>query len=259
MKEFARTLGLVAGNTVRELIRNKLLYNLVIFAVLLIASSMFVAQLTIGQWDRIILDMGLAAIEVAGVLVAVLIGVGLVAGEIDRRTIFPTLAKPLARSGFLLGRYLGLVSMLAVTVVIMFAVLAVVLRLAEYGVSSTAAAAALLIFVELALIAAAAMFFSSFTTPVLASAFSLCLFLIGHLVSDLRLFRERSHSPLARAVTGVAYKVLPNLELFNLKSQAANELPLAAGFLPAAALYGVAYTAAVLFLAVAIFRSRDLK
>jgi ABC-type transport system involved in multi-copper enzyme maturation permease subunit len=259
MREFARTLALVAGNTIRELIRNKLLYNLLIFAVLLIASSMFVAQLTIGQWDRIILDMGLAAIEVSGVLVAVLIGVGLVAGEIDRRTIFPTLAKPLTRGGFLLGRYAGLLSMLAVTVLIMFAVLAVVLKLAGYGISATAAAAALLTFIELALVAAAAMFFSSFTTPLLASAFSLCLFLIGHLVSDLRLFRERSQNPLARALTGVAYRVLPNLELFNLKSQAANELPLPAGFVSAAALYGSAYAAAVLFLAVAIFRRRDLK
>jgi Cu-processing system permease protein len=259
MMEFARTLGLVAGNTVRELIRNKLLYNLVIFAVLLIASSMFVAQLTIGQWDRIILDMGLAAIEVSGVLVAVLIGVGLVAGEIDRRTVFATLAKPVARSGFLLGRYLGLVSMLAVTVVIMFAVLAVVLKLADYGVSATAAAAALLIFIELALVAAAAMFFSSFTTPVLASAFSLCVFLIGHMLTDLRLFRERSQNPVARAVTAVFYRVLPNLELFNLKTEAANQFPLPAGLVWTSALYGCAYAAVVLFLAVAIFNRRDLK
>jgi ABC-type transport system involved in multi-copper enzyme maturation permease subunit len=259
MREFARTLTLVAGNTVRELVRNKLLYNLLVFAVLLIASSMFVAQLTIGQWDRIILDMGLAAVEISGVLVAALIGVGLVAGEIDRRTIFPTLAKPVARGSFLLGRYLGLVSMLAVTVVIMFAVLAVVLRLADYSVSATAAAAALLIFIELALVAAAAMFFSSFTTPLLASAFSLCLFLIGHLLTDLQLFRERSHNQIARALTAVMYRVLPNLELFNLKSQAANELPLPAGFVSTAALYGCAYAAAVLFLAVAIFNRRDLK
>jgi ABC-type transport system involved in multi-copper enzyme maturation permease subunit len=254
-----RAVALVAGNTLRELVRNKLLYNLLIFAVLLIASSMFVAQLTIGQWDRIILDMGLAAIELSGVLVAVLIGVGLVAGEIDRRTIFPILAKPLSRSGFLLGRYAGLLAMLGVTVFIMFAVLAGVLRMAAYGISATAAAAALLIFVELSVIAAIAMLFSSFTTPVLASAFSLCLFLIGHLLPDLRLFRERSPNGLARTVTGVLYRVLPNLELFNLKSHAANELPLPAGLVPAAALYGCAYAGAVLILAVAIFRWRDLK
>ena len=136
MKELLRGVGLVAGNTVRELVRSKLLYNILVFAVLLIASSMLVAQLTIGQWDRVILDMGLAAIELSGLLVAVLIGVGLVAGEIDRRTIFPTLAKPVARGTFLIGRYAGLLAILAIDLVIMLAVLTAVLRAAEYRLTA---------------------------------------------------------------------------------------------------------------------------
>ena len=121
MTDSLRASWIIAGNTVRELVRSKLLHNLIFFAVLLIASSMFVAQLTIGQWDRVILDMGLAAIELSGVLVAVLIGVGLVAGEIERRTVFPTLARPLSRGAFLLGRFLGLFAMMAVSVVLMMA------------------------------------------------------------------------------------------------------------------------------------------
>lgn len=257
--EFLRAVALLAGNTMRELVRSKLLYNLLIFALLLIASSMFVAQLTIGQWDRIILDMGLATIELSGVLIAVLIGVGLVAGEVDRRTIFPTLAKPVARGAFLLGRYLGLLAMLAVNVAIMMAALGVVLKAATYGVSATAAAAALLILVEFAVIAAAAMFFGSFTTPVLASAFSLAFFLIGHLLADLKAFRERSQSGLAKGVTGVVYQVLPNLELFNLKSQAANGMPAPAGFTSSALLYGFVYAAILLLLAIGVFSRRDLK
>jgi ABC-type transport system involved in multi-copper enzyme maturation permease subunit len=250
---------LIAMNTVRELLRNKLLYNLLLFAVLLIASSLFVAQLTIGQWDRIILDMGLAAAEIAGVLVAVVIGVGLVAGEIERKTIFPTLAKPLARGAFVCGRYVGLAFMLAVNVAVMTCSLAVVLRVAGYGISQTAAAAALLIFVELLVVSAGAIFFASFTTPILASAFALSLFLIGHLVSSLRLFAERTKSGLARTLTLAAYRVLPDLELFNLKSQAANELPVPHGATITAALYGAAFAAAFLLLAIAVFSRRDLK
>jgi ABC-type transport system involved in multi-copper enzyme maturation permease subunit len=257
--EFIRAVTLLAGHTLRELIRSKLLYNLLIFALLLIASSMFVAQLTIGQWDRIILDMGLAAIELSGVLIAVLIGIGLVAGEIDRRTIFPTLAKPVSRGAFLLGRYLGLLVMLGINVLIMMAALAAVLSAATYGVSATAAAAALLIFVELGVVAAAAMFFGSFTTPVLASAFSLAFFLIGHLLADLKAFRERSESGLAKSVTGALYHLLPNLELFNLKSEAANGLPAPAGFTSSAALYGCVYAATLLLLAIGVFSRRDLK
>ena len=259
MNEFFRGLALVAANTVRELVRNKLLYNLLVFAVLLIASSFLVAQLTIGQWDRIILDMGLAAIEISGVLVAVLIGVGLVAGEIDRRTVFPTLAKPLTRGGFLLGRYAGLLAMLAVNVVIMMAVLTAMLRIADYQLTRVVVAAAFLILLELAVMAATAMFFGSFTTPVLATAFSLSLFLIGHLLGDLQAFGERTHSGLARALATAAYRLLPDLELFNLKSLASNELPLPPGLTSTATLYGVAYTGVLLVLAVTIFRARDLK
>ncbi len=259
MTEFFRALRLIGANTIRELVRNKLLYNLLFFAVLLICSSMFVAQLTIGQWDRVILDMGLAAIELSGTLIAVLIGVGLVAGEIERKTVFPTLAKPVPRAGFLLGRYAGLLAMLAFNVLIMMVALATVLRAAEYNMSSTVMQAAFLIFLELALLAAAAMFFGSFTTPVLASAFSLALFLIGHLLGDLKLFRERSHSGLAKTLTGIFYRTLPDLEMFNLKSQAANELAAPTGYTTAATLYGLAYAALLLLLATAVFGRRDLK
>ncbi len=163
------------------------------------------------------------------------------------------------RSAFLLGRYLGLIAMLGANVLLMMAALAAVLRAADYSVTATVAAAAFLIFLELCLLAAAAMFFGSFTTPVLATAFSLSFFLIGHLLTDLRAFRERSHSRLAQVVTGAFYRVLPDLELFNLKSQAANNLPLRPGFVSNSTLYACAYAAMLLLLAMAVFARRDLK
>jgi len=254
-----RSVRVIALNTVRELLRNKLLYNLLFFAVLLIASSIFIAQLTIGEWDRIILDVGLAAAELSGVLIAVLIGVSVVAGEIERKTIFPTLAKPLSRAAFIGGRYAGLSAMLAVNVAVMTLSVAVVLRMAGYSLSRIAAAAALLIFIELLVMAAAAIFFSSFTTPILASAFSLALFLIGHLVGSLRVFADKTKSSAARAVTLAAYRVLPDLDLFNLKAQAANALSVPAGVAWSATVYGLAYAALFLLLAIGIFSRRDLK
>jgi Cu-processing system permease protein len=259
MNSLLRIPYLIAGNTVRELVRSKLLHNLLLFAVLLIGSSMFVAQLTIGQWDRVILDIGLAAIELSGVLVAVLIGVGLVAGEVERRTVYPTLARPVTRGAFLMGRFLGLYAMLSVSVVLMMSVLAGVLRLAGYGLTRSAAIAALLILLELAIMAGAAILFGSFTRPILASAFSLSVFLIGHLLGDLKAFQQRSHSEVVKALTGAMYRLLPDLELLNLKSLASNELPLPPGLAPAAAFYAAAYAAGLLVVAVTIFSRRDLK
>jgi len=259
MSSFLNQLFVLSGNTLRELVRSKLLYNLLIFAVLLIGSSMFVAQLTIGQWDRIILDMGLAATQVVGLLIAVLIGVGLVAGEIDRRTIYPTLARPISRATFLLGRYAGLLLVLLINVLVMLGVLALTLHLAGYGVSKIALEAVLLIFVELSLLAAAALFFGSFTTPMLAAAFSLALFLIGHLLGDLRAFGQRSHSDAAKLATGIAYRLLPDLSLLDLKAMAASELTVEWHAVWTGAVYGLCYAALLLALAIIVFRRRDLK
>ena len=249
----------IAGNTLRELARSKLFYNLLVFSALLIGASMFIAQLTIGGWSRIILDMGLSAIEGVGVLLATLIGVGLVAGEIERRTIFPTLAKPLSRATFLLARFAGLALVLAANVALMLGVLALTLRMASSWFSAATFPAALLILIELWLVAALAMFYASFTTPTLAVAFCLSTFLVGHLVSDLRLYGDRSKSGLAKTVTTALYRALPNLELLNLKAQAANDLPVPEGFLADSAMYGLIYALAVLLLAIATFRRRDLK
>jgi ABC-type transport system involved in multi-copper enzyme maturation permease subunit len=259
MQATLRVTLLLAGNTVRELVRSKLLYNLLVFAVLLIGSSMFVAQLTIGQWDRIILDMGLAAIEVSGLLTSVLIGVGLLTNEIDRRTVLPTLAKPVSRAAFLVGRYLGLLSVLVVNVLVMLGVLAGVLHLTGYALAPVAFQAALLLFIELTLLSALAVFFASFSTTMLASGYALSMFLIGHLLSDLKAFGERSHSEVTKAFTHFLYLLLPDLELLNLKAHAASGLAVPwAGVLWAAA-YGLAYSLVVLLLSITIFSRRDLR
>src|SRR6267378_1707378 len=222
---------IIAGNTVRELVRSKLLYNLLIFAVLFVTGSLLVAQLTVGNWDRIILDMGLGALEVAGGLMAIVIGVGLFA---------------------------GLVLLLVVNAVVIVAVLRAVLWLARYPLSTTALQAAALLCVEFAVLAALAVLFASFSTPILAGSYALALFFIGHLLPDLSVFAEKSHSSAARTLARGFYLLLPDLELLNLKSHASNKLPVAAEYVAHAAGYGLAYAAVVLGLAILIFSRRDL-
>ncbi len=248
----------IAGNTVRELVRGKLLYNLLLFTALFVAGSLLVAQLTIGNWFRIILDMGLGAMEVAGALLAIVIGVGVVAGEIQRKTILPTLAKPVSRWAFCLGRFLGLVFLLTVNGAVILLVLRVVLGLAGYTLNATALQAAALLCVEFAVLAAVAVLFASFSTPILAGSYAFAFFFIGHLLPDLRTFAERSRSGAARTVAQAFYHLLPNLELLNLKSHASNELPVTAAYAWSAAGYGMAYAAVALALAILIFSRRDL-
>ncbi len=248
----------IAGNTVRELVRGKLLYNLLLFAALFVAASLLVAQLTVGNWVRIILDMGLGALEVAGALMAIVIGVGIVAGEIQRKTILPTLAKPVPRWAFCLGRYAGLVLLLVLDAVVIVALLRAVLWLAGYGLDVVALQAATLLCVEFAVLAAVAILFASFSTPLLAASYAFAVFFIGHLLPDLRTFADKSKSAPARAFARAFYALLPDLELLNLKAQAANLLPVRAAYVWRAAGYGIAYAAAVLAIAILIFSRRDL-
>ncbi|HEY2031961.1 MAG TPA: ABC transporter permease subunit [Myxococcales bacterium] len=249
----------LSWNTVRELVRSKLLYNVVIFAALLLGSSLFVAQLTVGEWHRIIIDQGLAAAELGGGLIAVIVGVNLVAGEIDRRTIFPTLAKPVTRGAFVAGRYLGLVLVLCANAVLMLGLLAILVRLAGESIDAVTVQAMFLILIELMLLAAIAVFFGSFSTPMLAGGFSLALFLIGHMVSDLRAFGERSKSSAAHGAAAFFYRLLPDLELLNLKTNAANRAPVSASYVATSAAYGLAYAAALLIASGIVFSKRDLK
>ncbi len=248
----------IAGNTVRELVRSKLLYNLLLFAALFVAGSLLVAQLTIGNWVRIILDMGLGALEITGALIAIVIGVGIVAGEIQRKTILPTLAKPVPRWAFCVGRYAGLLLLLVVDAVVVVALLAAVLRLAGYRMETTVLQAVALLCVEFAVLSAVAVLFASFSTPILAASYAFAIFFIGHLLPDLRLFADKSRSAAARSFARGFYALLPDLELLNLKSQAANLMAVSPAYVWRAAGYGVAYAAVVLALAVFIFSRRDL-
>jgi ABC-type transport system involved in multi-copper enzyme maturation permease subunit len=250
---------LVAANTIREHVRSKLFYNLLVFSLLIIAGSYLLATLTIGQWGRMITDVGLACMQLAGALISILLGIGLVAGEIDRRTLYVTLAKPLRRWEFLLGKYLGLSGTLALNLVVMYLAVVLVLFSAEWEPNLSMTWAAALILVELAVLSAFAVFFSTFTTTTLAAVFSLALFFIGHLTQELNTLAERSTSETAKWLVAALYRTLPNLELFNLKSHAADLLPVPAGYVTTAMLYGVLYAAMALVAAAFVFQRRDFK
>jgi ABC-type transport system involved in multi-copper enzyme maturation permease subunit len=262
----------VALNVFRESVRDKVLYNLVFFAVLLIAASYLLSQLTAGQDVKIIKDLGLAASSLFGLFIAVFIGIGLVWKEVERRSIYSLLSKPLRRRDFVLGKYLGLVFTLLVNLAIMTAALYLVLAYYDWtspeSLSRTWEAPAVdpalleafaLIFVELMLVTAIALFFSTFSSPLLSAALTFSLFIIGHFNADLKHFESVVASPVAAWVARALYYLLPNLAPFDIKSQVVHGQPVAAGYLLLTSAYGFVYIAALLVAAAAIFSRRDFK
>ena len=252
-----RSIIVIALNTFRENLRDKILYSLLIFAALLMGASILLGALTIAEQEKIIADMGLASINVIGVIIAIFVGIGLVSKEIERRTIYTILAKPISRSQFILGKYLGLVITLGVNLVIMFDVFLLTLWMTQVPITMVLVQAVALMMVEFLVVTATALFFSTFSTPTLSAALTLGLYFIGHLTSDLKTLAEKSSSEVTKVVMTVLYYLCPNLEVLNIKGQAVSGVSLAWSYQLSATLYGLLYASLLLAGAAAIFQKRD--
>jgi ABC-type transport system involved in multi-copper enzyme maturation permease subunit len=250
---------ILAYNTFREAIRDKVLYSLIFFAVLMVGLSVILDNLTIGEPTKIIKDFGLASIEIFGVLIAIFVGIGLVYKEMERKTIYNILSKPIHRYQFILGKYLGLVLTLLVEALTMSIALFSILYFYEGKITVTLFPAIGMIYVALMILTAFALLFSSFSTPILSGLFTLSFFIIGHLTPDLLVLGEKADSRFLHYLTKALYYVIPNLEYFNIKGQVVYNLPLEKGYLFLASLYGLFYIVIILLLSMAIFQNRDIK
>jgi ABC-type transport system involved in multi-copper enzyme maturation permease subunit len=251
------TITVIARNTFKEAVRDRVLYLLLFFAAVSILFARVLALLTVGDRVKIIKDIGLASISLFGALMAILIGTGLVYKEIEKRTIFTLLSKPLRRHEFLLGKFLGLVLTLAVLLAAMSLIFLALVLVHTGTIEWNLLLAVLYIFFELILITAVAILFSSFSTPILSSLFALAFYLIGHFSWSLETLLKKIPAGATRTFLLIIYTLLPDLENFNIKSEVVHGLPVAGAHLLYSAAYGLVYTAFILGLAIVIFRRRD--
>ena len=267
-----RPISWIAVNVFKESVRDRVPYNLALFAVLLIAASFLIGQLTAGQDVKIIKDLGLAAIAVFGLFIAIFIGIGLVSKEVERRSIYSLLSKPISRPQFIVGKYAGLVLTLAVNVAVMTVALYVVLGYLAYiqtpaaraawdapGVDPRLLEAIGLIFIELMIVTAIALFFSTFSTPLLAAGLTFGLFIVGHFNADLKNFDKIVDSRPAVWVARGVYHTLPDFSAFDIKTEVVHGLPVAGGYIASTVGYGFAYITALLVVSVLVFARRDFK
>src|SRR6266508_4984934 len=217
----------IARNAFREAVRDRVLYNLIVFALLLIAGAIFLGELSAGQEAKIIVDLGLSAILLFGVFISIFVGVGLVFKEIERRTLYAILSKPIGRGEFLFGKYLGLCLTLLVNVAIMGAGLSLALLYVKRGWDPLVLRiwpAILLIYIELMLLTGVAMLFSAFSSPALSALLTFFVFVIGHFSADLKMLANSMASSPTRWFFAGLYYLLPNLANYNAITIAAHGL-----------------------------------
>ncbi len=252
----------VALNTFREAVRDRVLYNLILFALLMIAAAVLVGQISIGIEHVVIINLGLAAISVFGLVMAIFIGVGLVYKEIDRRTLYGLLSKPVRRWEFLLGKYLGLVFTLLVNTSLMALGLAAALAYVSrtfLRADLYALVAVYFILLELAVVTALALLFSCFSTPMLSTVCTLGIYIAGVFSPDMRSLGAMAGSRTLEAVTAALYYLLPNFHNFNVTAAVAHGKAIPASLVAQNTLYAALYIILLLLPASAIFSRRDLK
>lgn len=266
-----RVIVQLAWHAFRDAARGRVLYVLVPFAALPIGAAWLSGQLTAGQDVKIVKDLGLTAAALCGLFTAVVLGVSLLAGEVERRSVYTLLAKPVRRHEVVLGKYAGLVLALVVNI----GVLAIVLYGALAFVAATESAearrgweapavdpalltACFLILVQLLVVAAAALFFTTFSSPALAAAMTLGLYVGGHFNADLRALEEVVGPGLAASLaTGVSF-VLPSLAPFNVTAEVVHAQPVPPGYVALTTATGLVYVALFLGGAMLVFSRRDL-
>ncbi len=254
--------GVVAINTFREAVRDRVLYNLVFFGLMMMGAAILVGQVSIGINRLVIINLGLSAISVIGLVMAVFIGVGLIYREMEKRTLYSLLARPVQRWQFLAGKYAGLL----LTLLLNTSFMTIGLAAALYYVGRpfvradlTALVAIYFILLELALVTAIALFFSCFSSPMLSTLFTLAIYVTGIFASDIRDFGALTKSPAVQAFTRALYYVVPNFHNFNAIAAAGHGERVPLALVWQNTLYAIVYASVVLVAASAVFARRNLK
>lgn len=254
-------IGYIATNTFREAVRDRVLYNLIAFALLLSGAAIFIGQISIEIEKLVVINLGLSAVSLFGVVIAIFIGIGLVSKEIEKRTLYTVLSRPVRRWEFIVGKFFGLAGTLVVNAACMaVGVFAALLYVAHKFVGSDAQilVAVYFIILQFLIICSLAILFSSFSSPLLSAVFTFALFVIGSFAEDLRGFAAMTHGITRWLATGAAYLV-PNLSALNVITRVAHGETVPTPLIVNNTLYALTYAAMAICGAVLIFDRRNLK
>jgi ABC-type transport system involved in multi-copper enzyme maturation permease subunit len=254
-------IGAIAFNTFREAVRDRVLYNLIVFAFLMIGASLLLGQITIGVERQLLINLGLTAISIFGVLIAIFIGIGLVSKEIDKRTLYTVLTRPVQRWEFIVGKFFGLVGTLIVNAALMTFGFFVALLYLVHGLEHSDVsilAAVYFILLQFMMVTAIALLLSSFSTPIESAVLTFAIFVVGSFGEDLRGFAEATHGKTHYLLMTVSY-LIPNFSALNSIASVAHGNPIPGHLILLNTAYAVLYAGGAVCAASLIFQNRNMK
>lgn len=246
-------------NTFREAVRDRILYIMLVFGILLIVSSRLLVPLSLGQQQKIVRDMGLAMISLFGALIAILTGAQLVHKELERKTIYTIISKPIRRFEFILGKYLGLLLTLLGVVAIMTAGFFALVFWVDHTLSPALLKAIGFTYLELMVVTAVALLFSTFSTPILSAVWTFLIYALGHLSGDLKLLAQNLPTRGGKSLLLFLYYIVPNLENFNIRGPVVYNEPITLRYTVFVLAYTLLYAVIVLAITALVFRRREFR
>lgn len=248
----------LAKFTVRGYLKERILLVVLLFGFLLMAASYVLSPLAVGAQQKIVIDIGLGSVSIFGVLLIVLLGAGSLYQEKERGILKTLLVKPITRADYILGKYSGMVATVAMVMALMSAIYLGFMAISGAPFSANVFWSLYLSLLEAAVVTSVLTLFASFSSPILSSFFTICVVVSGHMSGDLLEFANRFGGPVIKAFARVAFYTLPNLGLFNIRSEAVHGLPLPEGFIYAVTIYGLFYAGVLLYLSAVIFRRKEI-
>ena len=249
----------IANQTFTEARRNRVFYSLFLFAMVVVLNAVIFTEVTVTTMDRVLKDTGLAAINLFALALTIFTGVGIINREIDRKSIYTVLAKPIGRLGYILGKYLGLLAIILITSGAMFLSLLLVMKGYKTDIRAGIFLGYLGVLLEVMVLGAIAVLCSSFTTSFISAFICGAIYICGHISTEFLRAVRHSDSALRRHLGEALYYVLPNLERFNFKYQATYDQTVSGRALGLVVLFALAYVAAALTAAVVVFDRRDFR
>jgi ABC-type transport system involved in multi-copper enzyme maturation permease subunit len=254
-------LSAITWNTFREAVRDRVLYNLVFFVLLLVASAPLISQISIGVEKLMLVNLGLSSISLIGTVIAILVGIGLVSKEIEKKTLYTILSRPVRRWEFVAGKYLGLLLTLVVNAALMTVGFYLAILIFMGGLHRADAGLLVAIYfivLQFMMMVALTLLFSTFSTPMFSAIFAFALFVIGTFGDDLKNFASMSHGATRGLALAAAY-IMPNFASLNVIAQAAHGESVSGQLIFFNTVYALLYSLAVTAAAVVIFERRNLK
>jgi ABC-type transport system involved in multi-copper enzyme maturation permease subunit len=249
----------ITENTFKQGLRQRILVLLIIFAILIIVVSVFFGPFVLGEIPKILRDIGLATISFFGVLAVIIIGSSLIYRDIRKRTIYTIITKPVKRSEIIIGKFLGLVFIIAVLICGMVIIHQLIIFIYEGFFDTFLLIALPFIIIELMILSGVLILFSSSSSTTISAVMGSIFFIVGHAAPELKIFADNMDTPVAKYLTYAFYYILPNLEHFNFRLELVHKLPLHSGQILFSICYGLIYVILLLYISIILFEKREFK